>query len=274
MNTKIIENLQIKTQQQSQQPQQPKNYIIDGDSDGTIESDFFSQLKNMLNHSETNAEAEVGNNHDHDDNNNCVSSNHHNNKNAINDEDNCCLLTKEPLQDVHIVLSCGHKFNYVPIYREVIAQKTIGLSPNGYYTSHSLKRNEIKCPYCRNIQDKLLPYLEYDGVKKIFNINHPTKLSMTSQPCMYSAACIPSKKSKKNTSCKESAIKCHNGTYVCKKHYELSLATPIEIQVSTLSPSSTISKCGVILRYGKNKGTPCLNPASCRIHSAYKNTNK
>lgn len=266
MNTKTSENLQLKTQQQPQQPQQSKNYIIDGDFDGVIESDFFSQLKNMLNHSETNTEAGGNDGYGHN-------NNHHNNKNAVNDEDNCCLLTKEPLQDVHIVLSCGHKFNYVPIYREVIAQKTIGLSPNGYYTSHSLKRNEIKCPYCRNIQDKLLPYLEYDGVKKIFNINYPTKLSMTSQPCMYSA-CVPSKKSKKNTSCKESAIKCHNGIYVCKKHYELSLATPIEIQVSTLSPSSTVSKCGVILRYGKNKGNPCLNPSTCRIHSAYKNINK
>ena len=94
---------------------QSKNYVIDGDADGVIEGDFFSQLKNMLTQSEDN--------------------------DSINDinEDNCCLLTKESLHSVHIKLVCGHKFNYVPIYREVIAQKTIGLSPNGYYTSNSLK---------------------------------------------------------------------------------------------------------------------------------------
>ena len=90
---------------------QSKNYIIDGDADGVIEGNFFTELKNMLNHSEA-----------HEDDNT-------NNDNAENEnEDNCCLLTKEPLQNIHIVLSCGHKFNYIPLYREVIAQKTIGIS--------------------------------------------------------------------------------------------------------------------------------------------------
>jgi hypothetical protein len=233
---------------------QSKNYIIDGDADGAIEGNFFAQLKNMLNHSEADKD-----DHTNDDN------------NAENEnKDSCCLLTKEPLKNIHIVLACGHKFNYVPLYREVIAQKTIGLSSTGYYTSHSLKRNEIKCPYCRNVQDKLLPYLEYDGVKKMVNVNYPVKLSMTSQPCMYSVN-INSKKSKKNASCKECAVEYYNESYVCKKHYELCLTSPLDTNTNTntivtsLQPSS---KCGVILRYGKNKGNPCPNPSSCRIHSA------
>jgi hypothetical protein len=231
---------------------QSKNYIIHGDADGVIEIDFFTQLKNMLTHSEEASENENEN------------------------QDNCCLLTKEPLQNIHIVLACGHKFNYVPLYREVISQKTIGLSSTGYYTSHSLRRNEIKCPYCRNVQDKLLPYLEYDGVKKMFNVNHPAKMSMTSQPCMYSAN-LNSKKSKKNASCEECAIEYYNGTYVCKKHYELSLTTHVDtldtidtntVASSLITSSPSPSKCGVILRYGKNKGNPCPNPSSCRVHSA------
>ena len=217
---------------------QSKNYIIHGDADGDTEFDFFAQLKNMLSHSEAE---------------------------ASENEDNCCLLTKEPLQHIHIVLACGHKFNYVPIYREVIAQKTVGLSSTGYYTSHSLRRNEIKCPYCRNVQDKLLPYLEFDGVKKMVNVNHPAKMSMPSQPCMYST----NVKSKKSASCKECAINCHNGTYVCKKHYELS--TPESSSITTTTTTTTSSICGVILRYGKNKGIPCPNPPSCRVHSANKN---
>ena len=124
---------------------QTNKYVIDGDSDGVIESNFFSQLKNMFLE--------------------CKDDNNDNNKNE--NQGDCCLLTKEPLHPIHIVLECGHKFNYVPIYREIVAQKTMGVSSTGYYNSHSLKKNEIKCPYCRNIQDKLLPYLEYDGVKKI-----------------------------------------------------------------------------------------------------------
>lgn len=235
----------------TQQQIKSKNYIIDGDSDGVIESDFFSQLKNMVNESECDGDDGNG---DH----------HTNNKNTENEE-NCCLLTKEPLQHIHIVLACGHKFNYIPLYREVIAQKTVGLSSSGYYISHSLKKNEIKCPYCRNIQDKLLPYLEYDGIKKIVNVNYPTKLSMTTQPCIYSEN-LHSKKGKKNAPCKENAITCHNGIYVCKKHYEASLTTQPPVDTNTVVLISPHSSCGVILRYGKNKGKPCLNHLSCRVH--------
>jgi hypothetical protein len=230
---------------------QSKNYIIDGDDDGMMQCDFFSQLKNML--------TECGAEQDHT---NCSSKNNTENE---DNEENCCLLTKEQLNHIHITLACGHKFNYVPLYREVIAQKTIGLSSTGYYTSHSLKRNEIKCPYCRNVQDKLLPYLNYDGVKKIFNVNHPVKLTMTSQPCMYSVN-VNSKKCKKNSACKEFATEYYNGTYVCNKHYDLSItAAPVVSEISASSPASPY-KCGVILRYGKNKGSPCLNPSSCRVH--------
>lgn len=230
---------------------QTNKYVIDGDSDGVIESNFFSQLKNMFLE--------------------CKGDNNNNNKNE--NQGDCCLLTKEPLHPIHIVLECGHKFNYVPIYREIVAQKTMGVSSNGYYNSHSLKKNEIKCPYCRNIQDKLLPYLEYDGVKKIHSVNHPEKMSMICQPCMHSETSLHPKKSKKVTSCKQHAVECNNGKYVCKKHYELSFATPQMNTViepsqlpTSLSSTSLSSKCGVILRYGKNKGSPCSNPLSCRIH--------
>jgi hypothetical protein len=223
---------------------QSKNYIIDGDADGMLESDFFSQVKSMMSSMSRNHDDDAGDS-------------------KIEHEDTCCLLTKDPLHYIHIVLECGHKFNYVPIYREIIAQKTSGLS---YYTSNSLKKNEIKCPYCRNVQGKLLPYLEYDGVKKIHSVNYPAKMSMTSQPCTYFATGLHLKKTKKNASCKEHAIDYHNGAYVCKKHYELSISTPPINTVVESSSTALSSKCGVILRYGKNKGNPCSNPSSCRVH--------
>lgn len=234
---------------------QSKNYIIHGDAgEEDIECNFFAQLKNMMSHSE---EEETGENEN---------------------EDNCCLLTKEPLQYIHIVLSCGHKFNYVPIYREVIAQKTIGISSTGYYTSNSLKRNEIKCPYCRNVQDKLLPYLEFNGVKKTVNVNYPVKMSMTSQPCMHTHSHSTFSKKGKILPCKDYAVEYCNGMYVCKKHYETSLTAlnPVDTNAmtkTTVPPptsSQSPSKCGVILRYGKNKGNPCTNSSSCRVHSAHK----
>jgi hypothetical protein len=115
----------------------------------------------------------------------------------------------------------------------------------------------------------LLPYLEFDGVKKMVNVNYPVKMSMTSQPCTYSVN-LNFKKSKKNTSCKECAINCHNGTYVCKKHYELSLIDPLDANTTESSPTSAPSVCGVILRYGKIKAIP----APIRHRVAYIKTTK
>ena len=246
----------IKKQTTKQNKQiESKNYIIDGDADGVIENDFFSQLKNIL------TQCEDGKGDDD------LVKLH---------EENYCLLTKEPLHSIHVELVCGHKFNYIPLYREVIVQKTIGLSPNGYYTSHSLKRNEIKCPYCRNVQDKLLPYIEYDGVKKTYGVNYPTKMSMTSQPCAHSAVNnANSKKGKKNASCKEFASECHNGMHLCKKHYDAHITPtpasetpPLETPPLETPPLETLDThiCGVILRYGKNKGKMCTNSTTCRVH--------
>ena len=231
---------------------QTKNYIIDGDADGAVEFDFFTQLKNMLNQNQ-NGETDNNNTEDQD------------------NQDNYCLLTKEPLDNIHIKLECGHKFNYVPLYREVVMQKTTGMSSIGYYQPYSLKRNEIKCPYCRTVQDKLLPYLEYDGVNKTTNVNQPKTLSMSVQMCSH----IEYKKGKKQSStcckeqgstCKENAIHFVNGAYLCKKH-SLNVATNIAT-IETIEPEivSENDTCGVILRYGKNKGNPCKNSSKCRLH--------
>ena len=193
------------------------------------------------------------------------------------DQDNYCLLTKEPLDNIHIKLECGHKFNYVPLYREVVMQKTTGMSSIGYYQSHSLKRNEIKCPYCRTIQDKLLPYLEYDGVNKTTGVNQPKTLSMSVQTCSH----IECKKSKKQGStckeqgstCKENAIHFINGAYLCKKHslnIATNVSTPATIEtIETIEHKAEVATdtCGVIIRYGKNKGNPCKNSSKCRVHS-------
>jgi hypothetical protein len=106
------------------------------------------------------------------------------------------------------------------------------------------------------------------------NVNYPVKMSMTSQPCMHTHT-VSSKKGK-ILACKDYAVEYCNGMYVCKKHYELSLAAPdpLDAMTKTTVPSPTHShspsKCGAILRYGKNKGNPCTNPSSCRVHSVHK----
>jgi len=41
-----------------------------------------------------------------------------------------CLITDEKLRKDHIVLKCGHKFNYVPLFKEVVFQKCSLLPKN------------------------------------------------------------------------------------------------------------------------------------------------
>jgi hypothetical protein len=78
------------------------------------------------------------------------------------------------------------------------------------------------------------------------------------------------KKKKKNTkkeisdSCECNAIHLVNGVYYCKKHYDQVNNGSAAVVIST-----TVSEdvCGVIVKSGKNKGLPCTNSSSCRIHA-------
>jgi hypothetical protein len=46
------------------------------------------------------------------------------------DTDPRCLITDEKLRKDHIALECGHKFNYVPLFKEVLFQKCSLLPKN------------------------------------------------------------------------------------------------------------------------------------------------
>ncbi len=99
------------------------------------------------------------------------------NKQLENDisNNNLCLISYEKLTDNSITLDCKHSFNYYPLYQEIYNQKR---NFNKYFDINKLKINEIKCPYCRNINDKLLPYIPYKNVKKTSGVNYPENLCM------------------------------------------------------------------------------------------------
>jgi hypothetical protein len=46
---------------------------------------------------------------------------------------------------------------------------------------------------------------------------------------------------------------------------------PVTVTSEKKDETTEHTKCGAILRYGKNKGNTCLNPSTCRIHSNFKN---
>ena len=92
----------------------------------------------------------------------------------VNNDENICLITNQPLTSFFVKMDCGHKFNYIPIYNDLVnhKQKFNNLEGDG-----KLNYNEIRCPYCRNKQIGLLPYHEELQLKKIPGVNyiHPDK---------------------------------------------------------------------------------------------------
>jgi len=86
---------------------------------------------------------------------------------ATSDDTNVCLISGAPLEGNFVVLSCMHKFNYLPLYNDVLNHKK---KFNTLEPKH-LRVNELRCPYCRNIQTGLLPYYELPGVRLLHGIN-------------------------------------------------------------------------------------------------------
>ena len=236
-----------------------KYYVIEGvDSEGEdCENDFFNKLKCMTQCNESIENVNI---------------------------DTCCLLTKEALNDIHVTLNCGHKFNYIPLYKEVVIQKTSAgiMTTNGFYNSCTLRLNEMKCPYCRRVQDKLLPFFNYDDIKRLRGVNGPESLCMKARMCEHieTSNKRKNKNTKKETSsaCECTAIHVVNGAYYCKKHCELQQQEQEQEQeqqekkeetssTSMTTESENANMCGVIIKTGKKKGLPCTSSSKCRIHA-------
>ena len=93
------------------------------------------------------------------------------------EEEERCTISKEKKDDTYIKLECGHGYNYVHIYREVYKQKREYVKTETQF----LKGNEIKCPYCRNIQEKVLPIME--GYPEMRYVNGPKRIRMKRYRC-------------------------------------------------------------------------------------------
>ena len=88
-----------------------------------------------------------------------------------------CLISGDPLEPRHVKLHCGHTFNYENIFNEVYRQKKVYQQ----YEKTILHMREIKCPYCRNVQDELL--FEDARFPRVTGVNAPSRF------CMYPAKC-------------------------------------------------------------------------------------
>jgi len=102
-----------------------------------------------------------------------------------------CLISNLPLKEKFVQLNCGHKFNYEPLYKDLFNHKK--KYNNMEQNKNKLRLNQLRCPYCRNIQNELLPYYEDLGYPKenginFFDINSDNSYSSYTKPenqCQY-----------------------------------------------------------------------------------------
>jgi hypothetical protein len=124
--------------------------------------------------------------------------------------DNICYISNLPLEEQHITLKCGHKFNSYYIFTEFFNKRF----ERFMYIQPKLLAINLKCPYCRNIQNEVIPYYEQKGVSKIYGINDADcddfhnnwlcqYIKKTKQIC-HSNCTMPFKET---------------GIYYCEKHY-------------------------------------------------------
>ena len=185
------------------------NYIFEGDID------VYAELNKIVNNEETT----------------------YNNSTS----DSQCLISGDELNKHHIRLNCGHCFNYIPLLNDVKIQKQrwyIGKPVMDGGSSQRLTIGQIKCPFCRNVQNELLPYIPELCDIKMNGVNHPLKY------CMYTHKCQYIYKSGKN-----------NGQPCNKKCNDLYCSTHIKTKAKK-TPTEK-QKCSAIIKTGKNKGEIC-----------------
>lgn len=157
------------------------------------------------------------------------------------EEKEVCLISGAELEKKYVTLNCGHKFNYKDIYNEVVYQKKTNLDPR------KLAISELRCPYCRFVQPKLLP--QFKGFSKVTGVNAPEKYCMYMFKCTYKDRnnvlcdlpcnddfCNKHKKIKPKCACKtKTGTMCKNGgdeylnlkylgkdkIILCKTHHNL-----------------------------------------------------
>ena len=166
-----------------------------------------------------------------------------------------CLITHEKLETDSICLGCNHEFNYLPLLNEIKKQKSCSNHLNNIKSleqKQKFKYEQMMCPYCRTVENNILPYNEAECVTKIIGVNWPKPT------CKY----IYVSGKKANNACDNSL---HSKSYYnilseiiydanditnnyCKQHCRIILKK---------QEDKDIPKCQGILKSGKRKGELC-----------------
>jgi len=115
---------------------------------------------------------------------------------TIDDNTDRCLITYEKLRKDHVTLKCGHRFNYVPLFKEVLFQKCSLLPKNlstkiiTTYTKHA--NTSAPAP---NTPTTPLPTINTNNVTSVlYNSSYnleTTKLHYNEVKCPYCRSITP-----------------------------------------------------------------------------------
>ena len=69
-----------------------------------------------------------------------------------NHEENKCLISGSELSENAITLECGHSFNYIPLFNDLVCYKYPKHQGHYIYSDNLyLKEHELRCPYCKQL---------------------------------------------------------------------------------------------------------------------------
>jgi hypothetical protein len=189
--------------------------------------------------------------------------------------DNKCLITNDELTSNSIILECNHKFNYMPLFKDVYTR--IYMSHNSKYSNNcKVKLSPLICPYCRHEQCQLLPFIPEECDMKIFGINTNDESYNIYEPC------IPLYMLKKCL-IQDCGMCCYSGSKVpfCIKHFmDKNLVKKYRnncgaknkyVDIINQPHKNVTSECTYILQRGKRKGEKCGiryngNDGLCKRH--------
>jgi hypothetical protein len=161
----------------------------------------------------------------------------------LENDNNICLIDGSKLKEnSYIELNCGHKFNYISLLNDVKEDKYSRSKNYSYYINayNKLNDNQLRCPYCRQIQDCILPYFPEIVPEKIRYVNFPMYLTMGNNTCDY---IFKTGKNKSN----KCGRKCYRKQ--CHQHYKTSISyADIERSEETLR-KHTMNELRKIAKY-------------------------
>jgi hypothetical protein len=188
------------------------------------------------------------------------------NTNVTSDAIECCLISGEPLTHKHVQMTCGHKFNYIPLYYDLVNHKKKFNKLEGMKSK--CKINEIRCPYCRHTQRVLLPYYEELHLNKEFGVNVPEIGYIDSKDrmifcCSFQledrSICSQPKSTQINVKFNSGYTNFGDSNYYCKDHKQCMISVYRKQRKEALKMQYQIDTelCQEILTAGPNKGKLC-----------------